>query len=57
MAGLKRAGNYSDATSVLVAPRSFYELHSLDSKKFECYVSHEDLATKLSVFGWAGAGV
>jgi hypothetical protein len=54
----ERLGRYSDATSVLVAPRSFYEQHSEAAKKFECFVSHEELSSKLSVFGWApSAGV
>ena len=48
-----RLGNYSDATSVLVAPQSFYERYSEDAKKFECYISHEVLAFHLSIFGWA----
>lgn len=54
----EKLGRYTDATSVLVAPRAFYEEHSEAAKKFECYVSHEELSSKLSVFGWAsGAGV
>jgi hypothetical protein len=54
----EKLGHYSDATSVLVAPQSFYEQHTADAEKFDCYISHEQLSSKLSVFGWASiAGV
>lgn len=48
-----RLGRYDDATSVLVAPRSFYQQHIEAARKFECYISHEELSSKLSVFGWS----
>lgn len=51
----EKLGLYSDATSVLVAPKSFFEQHSNDAKKFECYVSHEELSSKLSAFGWSSS--
>jgi len=53
-----KLGSYSDATSVLVAPESFFEQHRRDAETFETYISHEELASRLSVFGWASrAGV
>ena len=56
--GRERLGRYSDATSVLVAPQSFLEQHASGAQLFECRISHEELASKLSVFGWASsAGV
>jgi hypothetical protein len=53
-----KLGRYSDATSVLVAPQSFFEQHHADAIAFESYISHEELASHLSVFGWvSGVGV
>ena len=47
-----KLGNYVDATSVLVAPQVFFDLHRTDAETFETFISHEALAKHLSVFGW-----
>ena len=48
-----KLGQYDDGTTVLVAPRAFYERNRVDADKFETYVSHEDIAERISVFGTA----
>jgi hypothetical protein len=45
-----KVGRYSDATSVLVAPKAFYEKFRTAADTFEAYVSHEDIAVHIPVF-------
>lgn len=45
-----KLGQYSDATSVLVAPEAFVAQHKTQVQMFEAYVSHEDLAQHLPAF-------
>jgi hypothetical protein len=44
-------GRYSDATTVLVAPKAFYEKFRDAASTFEAYVSHEDIAEHIPLFG------
>lgn len=53
-AGRKKLGSYAEATTVLIAPRAFYERFPEDAKKFETFVSHEEIAEYLPVFADAG---
>lgn len=50
MAGNPKYGDYSDFETVLIAPRKFYERWPEGSAKFDCYVSHEDISTRLQEF-------
>ena len=53
-----KLGQYSDATSVLVAPEEFFNRHRAQATEFESYVSHEEIASHLPIFGSApSAGV
>lgn len=45
-----KLGQYSDATSVLVAPEAFVAKHRGESLMFESYVSHEELGEHLRAF-------
>jgi len=45
-----KLGQYSDATSVLVAPEAFAAKHGAQAQLFEAYVSHEELAQHLPAF-------
>lgn len=49
--GRSNLGNYIDATSVLVAPQSFYDRFAQDAGKFDSFVRHEDIAVHLPIFG------
>lgn len=51
----KKLGLYVDATSVLVAPRAFYERHLSAAQLFESYVAHEDIAQFIEAFKRSGA--
>jgi hypothetical protein len=46
----KRLGMYVEATSVLVAPRAFYDRNKAAARVFESYVSHEDIAQFIDAF-------
>jgi hypothetical protein len=48
--GRKKLGEYSDATSVLVAPREFFERHRAKAEMFESFVPHESIALYLQEF-------
>lgn len=50
----KKLGMYVDATSVLVAPRAFYERHLTAAQAFESYVPHEDIGQHIDVFKRSG---
>jgi hypothetical protein len=50
-----KLGMYIEATSVLVAPRVFYEGNIGEAKAFEAFVSHEAIAQHLPVFAGASA--
>ena len=46
-----KLGEYSDATSLLVAPQAFYERFKTQAQVFEAFVSHEELAERIPAFG------
>lgn len=46
-----KLGLYSDATSVLVAPQEFFRRNRAQAETFESYVSHEEIAFRLPIFG------
>lgn len=48
--GRARLGMYVDATSVLIAPRAFYEANRVAADVFEAYVPHEVLAEHVPAF-------
>lgn len=48
--GRAKLGMYVDATSVLVAPRAFYEANRKEADVFEAFVPHEDLAAHVPAF-------
>ena len=45
-----KLGQYSDATSVLVAPQEFFHRFRAQAEIFEAYVSHEEIAALLPAF-------
>ena len=47
-----KLGNYSDATSVLIAPQSFLDHHRFEAEPFESRISHEAIGEFLPVFRW-----
>lgn len=49
--GRARLGMYVDATSVLIAPRAFYDANIAGADVFEAYVPHEALAVYVPAFG------
>ena len=49
-----KLGQYSDATSVLVAPEAFFAKYQAEAQMFEAYVSHEELGQHLPVFKHRG---
>lgn len=49
--GRTKLGMYVDATSVLIAPRAFYEANRVGADVFEAYVPHEVLAEHVPAFG------
>lgn len=49
-----KLGMYTDATSVLVAPLSFYKRNEVGAKIFDSYVSHEALSAHIEQFGAGG---
>jgi hypothetical protein len=42
---------YYFTRTALVAPRRFYEANLAEARKFTSYISHEDIAERLSGFG------
>jgi hypothetical protein len=50
----KKLGMYEEATSVLVAPRSFYERHLAAAQAFESYVPYEELGQRIVAFKRSG---
>ncbi len=42
--------NYTDWETVLIAPIAFYEKYITDSKKFDRYISHEDISLHIHEF-------
>ena len=48
--GRSKLGSYTEATTVLVAPKVFYERYRSEASTFESYVSHEDIAAHLPLF-------
>lgn len=46
----KKLGMYEEATSVLVAPRAFYEKHLAAAQLFESYISHEEIGQHIEAF-------
>jgi hypothetical protein len=51
-----KLGQYSDATSVLVAPEVFVARYRTQAQLFEAYVSHEELAQHVPAFTRGSAG-
>lgn len=49
-----KLGRYDEATSVLVAPRAFYEDNLVPAQTFDAHVSHEDIAQRLQAFAQPG---
>lgn len=49
--GREKFGNYTDASTVLVAPRKFYERLRDRADRFDSYISHEDIAVYVPAFG------
>jgi hypothetical protein len=49
--GNPKYGNYIDWETVLVAPHSFFDRNKTDATKFDSYVSHEDIARYVPLFG------
>ncbi len=49
-----KLGRYDEATSVLVAPRAFYENNLVAAQIFDSYVSHEEIALRLQAFAQPG---
>ncbi len=47
--------NYADYETVLIAPRVFYERWTEDAKKFDRYISHEEISAHLSIFRTSSA--
>jgi len=47
----RKLGEYTDACTVLIAPREFYEKHSDRAAIFDCYISHEDISKYVPEFG------
>ena len=45
-----RYGNYGDWESVLIAHQSFYDRNLHEAKKFNTFISHEEIGTILPVF-------
>jgi hypothetical protein len=45
-----KLGEYSDATSVLIAPEKFYAKYQTEAQLFDVYVSHEELGERLPAF-------
>jgi hypothetical protein len=43
--------NYSEFTTVLLAPRHFIEVNHDRAGHFECQISYEELATEIPLFG------
>jgi hypothetical protein len=54
--GRKKLGNYTDATTVLIAPRAFFERLKDRAAIFDSFISHEDIAEYVPEFGAAPAG-
>ena len=48
-------GNYDEWETVLIAPQAFFEKFKSDARKFISFISHEELAKKISVFAGTGA--
>lgn len=46
----EKLGKYSDAASVLVAPRLFFERNEAQCRVFDFFVLHEEIATRLPAF-------
>jgi hypothetical protein len=49
-----KLGMYSEATSVLVAPRAFYQRNEAAARIFESFVTHEDIAVHIEAFRGPG---
>ena len=52
-----RLGMYVEATSVLVAPRAFYERNKAAAAHFEAFVPYEAIAEYVPLFGPGGSSV
>ena len=48
--GNEKYGNYEDFETVLIAPIAFYERCGKEAKKFDRYVSHEDISAHIPTF-------
>ena len=44
-------GGYTDFDTVLLAPAAFAGKNAAQAKHFGCFISHEDVATHVSLFG------
>lgn len=44
-------GAYTDFDTVLVAPAAFMDRHAIQGKLFGCFISHEELAAHVPLFG------
>ena len=44
-------GNYDDWDTLLLAPASFCERYAVEAKKFGSFVSHEEVARFVPLFG------
>jgi len=51
-----KLGDYIDATSILVAPKQFFERYRAQAEIFETYVSHEELAERIPLFSQSSDG-
>ncbi len=43
-------GDYSEFSTVLIAPKAFERKHPIESATFDCFVSHEDIASFIPLF-------
>ena len=50
----EKLGMYVEATSVLVAPKAFYDRNTDKAQLFESYISHEDISQHIAAFRQAG---
>ena len=52
--GLKRYGNYSQWTTVLIAPQAFRNRSALECAKFQTFIPHESIGFYIPLFCQAG---
>ena len=51
MANSTKYMNYSDFTTVLLAPAQFLETHSVEADHFDCQISYESISPLIPLFG------